>query len=219
MKPILTALLTALLFVISIPVLGQPYFEGKLTFRVSIVSKFEAVDTSLIRRLFGNTSVFYFKNGNYLQVFDSDSIGTEMYRRADRKIYTNKNKSDTVFWTDTRFPKSDLHNLKPSQKTDTVLGIPCKELVAYYSRMMTSYYYNPDSLKVDPEWFAGFNTLDKYFITRTMGTLFLKCKMDFGAFEIIITVEKISHQPVPDSYFEIPARAILVKEEPPADKK
>ncbi len=86
-------------------------------------------------------------------------------------------------------------------------------MVTYYDNKTISYYYNSDSLKINKEWFKDFNFFNKNFITQQMGTLYLKCKMEYPQVIFSINASAISHERIDNSFFEIPKNVILIEDQ------
>ena len=186
------------------------YFEGKIVYQLSFIPKSPEVDTNLLRKKMGIFTTYYFKKGNYHQVDNNESLSEEYGFEKDNKIYSRNYRSDTLFWHDKTIPEK-ISSYEKFNKVDRVLDISCDELVTKLDRREISYYYNRDTLKIDPRWFINFKYLTKDETSTIMGSLFLKCKLDYARITIILTAIAISPEKLDDSLFELPKNSIIVK--------
>jgi hypothetical protein len=187
------------------------YFEGKIVYRISAESKSPKINAEELLKLSGDSSVFYFKEGNYRQFYDADGLLEEYYIQKDNRGYIKKNNSDSLFWYDRAKANGEIIKFVLNKKKEKILGIECDELITTYNNKTKTYYFNPDSLKINKDWFHDFNYTNKNFVTQQTGALFLKCKMEYPEVIFTITATSVSHEKVNDKMFEIPQNVVLIE--------
>jgi hypothetical protein len=187
------------------------YFEGKIVYRNSAKSKSPNFTPEEVLGLSGDSSVFYFKQGNYRQVYSSKNLKEEFFDRANNLVFTRENNTDTFFKRNVSIPGEKIEEYKLNKNKERVLGILCDELILRYKSKTITYYYNSDSLKIDPKWFEHYTDFNKNFTSERMRSLFLKCRLEYPEviFEIIAT--SIYHERVSDNFLKLPDNAIVVE--------
>src|SRR6476620_12000419 len=80
--------------------LPNKYFEGSITYKTDIVLKTKKVDSISLRKLFGTGSVLYFKEGNFVEVYENSLVKHQLYRKEENKLYFRKYATDTTLWMD-----------------------------------------------------------------------------------------------------------------------
>jgi hypothetical protein len=190
---------------------SNEYFEGKIDYTLSFIYKEKEIDTVRLRELGGQFSTFYFKNGNYRQFFDAKNLKEEIYLTRENKNYLKPNDTDTLQWKQMSGPVDSILKFEKNTAKKKVLGIVCDELIFHYKDKIRKYYYNPDSLRIDPAWYRNFKYLNKNVAAQKMNTLFLQCELEYPQFIAIITATSISHEKIDDQFFRIPSSAILVE--------
>jgi hypothetical protein len=103
--------------------------------------------------------------------------------------------------------KFELH-----PKAEKILGIECDELVTYYENKTVFDYFNPETLRVNPDWYSKHTLYNKDWTYQKMGALFLKHKVEFRAFVMSITATTIKEHHLNDSLFIAPKNKVMVKE-------
>jgi hypothetical protein len=190
----------------------KDYFEGRIDYKVSFKAKLENLDTTFLRSILGNASTFYFKKGNYRQDYDIKDLQREVYLVKENKSYFKRDQSDTLHWKEMSGPENKVLKFEVNKNKASILNIDCDELIVHYENKTYKYYFNSESLSIDPKWFQNFKSFNKNFTTKKMKSLFLKCEIEYPQFIAIITAEKISKESISDEIFEIPNNAILKEE-------
>jgi hypothetical protein len=185
------------------------YFEGKVVYQNSARSKDSNIKSEDIIRLSGNFSSFYFKNGNYKQLYDAQGLKEELYIQKSNTLYLSSNNTDTFSKHEASIPGDTIEQYILNKNKETILGISCDELIVRDKKKTMTYYFNSDSLKINPEWFSKYTELNKNFTTKKMGALFLKCKIELPELIFEITATKIVHERLDDAIFELPQNAII----------
>lgn len=211
--PSLLALFFTLASSGEVPAKIDNYFEGSVVYRVDIQTNDASLDTGLLREMMGYSSVFYFKEGNFKQVYDRGLVDEETYIGAENRTYYKRSNNDTLFWRTMATPEPQIMNTQLNYNSGSVLNIPCNELVLIYPTMTKRLWYNPDTLPIDPAWFGKYLASDKHLTSQKMKSLFLRC--DIESHGVILSIVAIHIRPhkVDGSLFAIPPDAIL-KEEP-----
>ncbi|MBK7762076.1 MAG: hypothetical protein IPI46_01730 [Bacteroidetes bacterium] len=188
------------------------YFEGQILYKNSFVPSSSKYNANQLLKRFGNEATLYFKEGNYLEMYDSGLMREQRYDKTENRIYYSKDDSDTLHWFSAsrqaqRILRSEIH-----PKKEVILGIECDELVNYYVDKTISLYYNSDTLQLNPEWFVNFNFANKNTNTEKMKSLYLKYKIEATDYTTIVTAVSIRPRPVDDNLFAVPESKILVQD-------
>jgi hypothetical protein len=128
----------------------QPYFEGTLTYHVSVQSKFDNLSERDAEKVLasGGTLTVDCKNGNYRQ---EGPYVEEITIVKDKKAYVKFPKLDTLYYID--FP-TDTSGLQGVQKTDSIFrvaGYACKAITLRTINYTNRYYYT-ETLRNNPAW-------------------------------------------------------------------
>ncbi|MEO6691910.1 MAG: hypothetical protein ABIO44_06180 [Saprospiraceae bacterium] len=188
------------------------YFEGKLTFKNTYIIKTDKVESAYLDKVFGKTAETFFKEGNYFEKYDGGFMLWQLYNRQNNKTYSSRNQTDTVYWFDCGQPGQKILRTEINPKKENILGIDCDELVIYYNSKTVSYYYNSDTLKVNPEWYKDFTYLNKNINTEKMKSIYLKYKLEYPDFIANVTATSISWQTIDNKIFSVPIDKILIED-------
>ncbi|HZG01519.1 MAG TPA: hypothetical protein VEY71_10975 [Chitinophagales bacterium] len=186
-------------------------FEGEITYRNDFVVKTKDVDLAYLKDVFGKTAHLYFKEGNYLEVYDTGYYLKQLYIRDDNKIYFTKSISDTLYWVDCGEKGAGMLRYEIKRQQETILGIPCDQLITYYDNKTVSYFF-ADTLKINPDWYARYVTTDKNIKSKLMGSMYLKYKIEYDNFTVTVTATTIKEARLNDDLFRLPKDAIVVKD-------
>jgi hypothetical protein len=188
------------------------YFEGKVVFKYEFTFLQNTERAKYMGKMSPNNSVFYFKEGNFVDKPDKGPSIEDIYLHAQNKMFTKKDHSDTLFWFDCGKPGRKVLDFKITPKKETILGIKCDELIVFFENLTISYYYNSDTLKVNPDWYKDFTYANKDFVTTKMGAIYLKCKIERPDYISIGTATAITYEKISTSLFEISPKTILVED-------
>jgi hypothetical protein len=193
---------------------GNSYFEGEITYKNEFVSKNSQADTAELVKELGTGATFVFKEGNHFQIFsDASKLIYELYNRKTNKLYVKEDQSDTLHWVDCsddaggKMLKFELH-----PKAEKILGIECDELVTYYENKTVFDYFNPETLRINPDWFSKYKLYNKDWTHQKMGALFLKHKIELRTFVFTIRATEIKEHHINDSLFMVPKNKVMIKE-------
>lgn len=190
----------------------KSYFEGRILYNSKYVTKSNKFDTSYLENLFGKTSDLYFKDGNYLEKYDKGFWLEQLFIRTGNLIYIKKNQSDTLFFFSCEKPGRKILKSEIIRKSEKILGIECDELITYYEDKNVSFYFNSDTLKINPDWYSNYKLVNKNLNSNKMKAIYLKYKMENADFITTVTATSISHQKIDDRIFVIPTNKIIVED-------
>ena len=104
-----------------------------------------------------------------------------------------------------------LH-FKINPKKEKILGINCDELITYYANKTVSFYFNSDTLKINPDWYKSFTLSNKNLNTQKMKSLYLKYKIEYPDFIATVTATSILWQTIDNKIFSAPTNKILIED-------
>lgn len=190
---------------------NDTYFEGKITYKISVIPITQDADTTFLQSVFPSQATMYFKEGNFYETFEGGIIREEFYNREENKDYTIQNSNDTLFWINCGKEYIPIENLEINKNKKQILSIECDELVLKYKFKTVKYYFNSDTLKINPEWYEKFIFQSKNIQMQKMKSLYLGFEMEYPDFTIIWTTVRIEPQKVDEKLFQIPNGKILVE--------
>lgn len=190
----------------------EDYFEGTIIYTHNIQLKTDKVRMSYLDSMIGNKALLYYKNGSYYEIYDKGFPIEEIYDVNTNKIYFKKNLSDTLFWSDCNEPPKPMEKYEINKGKVVINGITCDEYITYYKNKTVSFYFNPDSFKINPAWYKNFTVGNKNVNSERMGAMYLKYVMEYPDFIVSITATEINRRPIDDSLVKIKPGRILVKD-------
>jgi len=188
------------------------YFEGRIIYKNEYIIKTNKVDTTYLDKIFGKTADLYFKEGNYLEKYDGGSSLEQLYNKLDNKVYLKKDQSDTLYWFSCDKPGQKILKFEINRKKEKIVGIDCDELVTYYDNKTVSFYFNSDTLKINPDWYLNFKVSNKNLNTQKMKAIYLKYKIEYADFIATVTATSISNQKIDDKIFLVSQDKILIED-------
>lgn len=188
------------------------YFEGYINYKTGFILKTDKPDTAYLFKAYGRTANLAFKEGNYLETYDAGFMLDQLYNKKDNKTYIRKNLSDTLYWYDCGTPGQKMLRFEINPRKEKILGIDCDELITYYDNRTVSYYFNPDTLKIDPEWYKRYVAFNKYENSRRMKSIYLKYKVEYPDLIVTVTATAITNKKIDDTVFSVPGNKILIEE-------
>jgi len=174
--------------------------------------KTDKVTPEYMDKIFGKTADLYFKEGNYLEIYDGGFMLEQLFRKSDNKYYIKKNASDSLFWYDCGKPGQKMLKSEINPKKETILGILCDEYITYYDNKTVTFYYNSDTLQIDPDWYSKFTLTNKNINAHRMKAMYLKFKIEYPDFLFIVTATSINPGIIEDKTFDIKSVTILVND-------
>ncbi len=205
--------LFTILFIIfnSFCVFGQQYFEGSIQYSHDLRPRSKTIDIVKLRKLVGNGSTLYFKDGNFRHDHDGGEFEFNLYNRVENRSYYKKRDNDTIFWSDCSKGGSCIVRIKPAAKQMEILGIKCRELYIEYTDHVKVEYFNSDSIRVDPGWFTQYKRDDQYKVDAIERSIFLRSELKYPMVQLITQATAVRRKVLSDDIFKIPADAILVE--------
>lgn len=204
-----------IVFLSSVPlfVSGQSYFEGKIHYAYEINIKSKKLDLKRLQETLGKGSTLLFKDGNFRHNYEGGTFEFEIYNKRDNRLYMKKRDNDTIYWYDCSLGGKKIRDLTVSKQKKKVLDIMCDQLTIGYPEYNKVEYYNNDSIRIDPQWFAAFKRDEQYKVDAIERSIFLRSEVNYPAARIVSEATKIQHEAVSMDVFEIPSNAILLKKE------
>ena len=190
----------------------KDYFEGRILYKNEYVVKTNKVDSDFLNKMGGKTADLYFKEGNYLEKYDSGFMLEQLYRQKENKVFLRLDNSDTLHWYYCDKPGQKIVKSEINPKKEIILGIPCDELTTYYDDKIVSFYYNSDSLRINPDWYKDFTSNNKNLNSQKMKAVYLKYKIERPDFIVTVTATSISRQKIDDNIFRVPENKILIQD-------
>ncbi|MEO7046138.1 MAG: hypothetical protein ABI091_12585 [Ferruginibacter sp.] len=188
------------------------YFEGIISYKSDFIKKTNKFDSATIALIAGRPNTFYTKEGNLLTTIENGITTRLLYRKDQNKFYREKFNSDSVYWTRCDQPGQKILKFTKISKVEKIMGIECDELKVYYENKTVSYYYNSDTLKLNPEWHKEFTFYNQDFYSQEMKSYYLKSVVELEDFISIETATKISTQKLSDNVFKIPNKPLVEAE-------
>lgn len=196
-----------------VPAFAQTqYFEGQILYKNTFIPITTKYDTIQLYKRFGKEATLYFKEGNYLEMYDSGLMREQRFHKNENRIYYSQDVTDTLHWFSASRPAQKILRTEIHPKKEVILGIECDELVNYYLDKTISFYFNSDTLQINPEWFTNFSFANKNVNTEKMKSLYLKYKIESSDFTTIVTAVSIRPRPVDENLLAIPSSKILVQD-------
>jgi hypothetical protein len=190
----------------------ESFFEGKITFKNDFVIKSNKVDRRKLEEFFGLRTDFFFKEGDFFERYDGGYMLEQLYLKEDNKTYFKKDTSDTLYWLDAGLPAQKIRRVEINRKKERILGIDCDEMITYYDNKTVSYYFNSDTLRINPDWYKNFTSTNKNINSRKMKAIYLKYKIENADFIATVIATSISHQKLTGDLFIIPEHRFLVED-------
>jgi len=184
------------------------YFEGTVTYTGGFIRKTDKYDSTTLALLAGNETILFFREGNYLAEMDNSITTRLLYRKDENKIYRERFNSDSVYWTPCDEPGQKILKFTKNKNVEKILDIDCDELKIIYENRTTSYYYNADTLKINPVWSKNSISMNEDFIAREMKSISLKIVIEYHDFILTATAVKIVAKKIDNSIFDIPNKPL-----------
>jgi hypothetical protein len=194
-------------------VLGQGYFEGRIHYMYEIKAKSKKIDLRRFEKTLGKGSTLLFRDGNFRQNYEGGLFEFDLYNRPDNRLYRKERHNDTIYWYDCSKGGKSIRDLKVSTQKKTILGIVCDQLDVQYQDYSHVEYYNSDSIRIDPQWFAKYKRNDQYKVDAIQKSILLRSEHEFPAVSIITQAIKVQRETISPDVFKIPANTILREKE------
>ena len=188
---------------------NDKYFEGIVKYKQTFINKTNKYDSVTLSSLAGKSTNLYFKEGNFLITYDGCFTTRLLYREDKNKCYENRIQNDSTYWTNCDQPGQKILNYSITQKAKKVLGIECNELKVFYENRILCYYYNPDTLKINPEWHKQYTYYNENFFSEKMRSIYLELKIEYKDFIVTQTANSFYSKKLDESVFRIPNNPLV----------
>ena len=116
----------------------------------------------------------------------------QTFNKADNKTYVKKKlDSGTLYWFDCGTPAQPMLLFEINKHKEKILGIDCDELITCYNNKTVTFYYNSDTLKINPNWYKNFTHSNKNSNEAKMKAVYLKYKIEYADFIATVTATSI----------------------------
>ncbi|MEM6380577.1 MAG: hypothetical protein AAF705_20500 [Bacteroidota bacterium] len=182
-----------LVFLLNFQISNSNYFEGFVTYTHEY-----SIDS--LSHFYGDSSVYFFKEGNYKQVFNGEKVKLSLYDVDSNKIISIVN-SDTIV-TDCSKKSEDILGYEVTEDAETVFGKPCDLLVLRTNRRTVYYFYN-DDLSIDPIRMSGHEYSSLSFIYSKTSALPLKIVNRYANFSVTMTAVDVRKTSLEEGIFDL----------------
>ncbi|WP_127131781.1 hypothetical protein [Pseudoflavitalea rhizosphaerae] len=195
--------LISFLLLVSNIIFGQDYFEGEIGFRFEIEKKDPSFDLKSIVSYPAKQSVFYFKNGNWVDKLDTGMIEYQCFNHVrNLQLYKIRGVDTLLYYSyEKRTPEQDsVLSITSQENTDTILGKACNRLTLRTVKMTLTFIYSPD-IKINPDWFS--KTKGGYYdlIYSRMKSLYLMYILETDQYISKGIATRINYEKIPDEFF------------------
>ncbi len=194
--------------------MAQPYFAGQIHYQYHYKSFNPAIKVSDLEKRLGQKSTIFFREGSYHEKYDSGMMSEQYYDQKENKSYYRKEHSDTLFWFHCLQPAQPYLRYTITPHKDTILGIVCNELATFYTDKTIRFYYNSDTLRINPKWYADCTFANKNINTEHMKSLFLKYTLETANFTLLVEATRLEEKIISDADLFYPPNSKLQEEKP-----
>lgn len=188
------------------------YFEGKIVFKTKFNIKDSTEFARTLSKMLPDTVVSYFKEGNFFEINNKGEVQSSLYLRDSNNIYSNKWSKDTLYSFNCGRPGRKIISCSIRKSIDTILKIPCNELIIEYPQVRISYFFNPDTLKINPGWHKMLTYINRDTISKITRSMILGTRFVYPDCEMISEAVYLSKEKVPVELFRIPKTCEIIEE-------
>jgi len=182
----------------------QKYFEGIITYHVTVKSKADNLSDKDVSKILGTGTIrtIACKNGNYRETTE---YGDGFTILKDKKIYIKYRKIDTLYYLDYSEDTAQVTDIVKSDSIFKLNKYQCKAITIKTSRDVQRLYYT-DSLRANPALDRE-NTLGKYNIIsrETGGSIYLWKRFETRIGIITDSCIRVEQKSIDDHVFDLPA--------------
>ena len=194
---------------------AQQFFEGVVHYHHIIEAKDSTANEFLLINFYGNSSKFYFKEGNYRWDFQESELEYQVYNQKENKVFDKYHKNDTLYWTAASEQIEDLvQDFAPKASSGQILDLPMmvynvKSQFFYNEEVRGRMYYFSPKYALNPAWFKQhkLNNLDAIY-ARTKA-IPLRIVVLYPNYRVTYLAIKVEAKPLDKSLFEINKKATL----------
>jgi hypothetical protein len=165
----------------------------------------------------GSQSEFYFKNGNYKQIFNGEYMKMNIRKMKENRVYVKYSVNDTLFWWDGSIKNEAVVSSGIKDTSMKILKYKCKVFEITSNRLSgqphsnRKYFFSPE-LSIDPEWYNHCEYGSENLKFSAMKALPLKIVFETGDGIMIMTAIKVTRKKLEDSFFDLPENTITAQE-------
>ena len=190
-------------------------FEGVIKYQHKFHFKASVVDSLKIINALGTSSVFYYKNGNYKWVVNSDSNSKiEYFDFKTQTVYTLYGENDTFYISRKNGYDDSLVLFKLNDTGDIVCGIRCKKVETisinrddpdFQTKRIL--YYSP-TVSIRPDRFSNYRTYATNEVIKKIKCWPIKIELEskLMPFTFILEAIEINPNKLSDSEVYLPPK-------------
>jgi hypothetical protein len=180
-------------------------FEGRLTYKVSVISKSKEQDDKFFKLFYaanGDKQVVAMKNGMIKQ---SLGLYEAWYIGKSKRVYLKFRNIDTLFYRDYADDTARVTDIIKSDSAASLQGYPCKSILLK-KQPGTALFLYTDALQQNIEYEKD-NTLDNMnvLIHEIGGAMWLYCKNEYPWAVVTDSCVLVDKSPVDEQLFDLPA--------------
>lgn len=190
-------------FIATFTVFGQ-YFEGKIVYKNSYISKNPKVKDDQWISMMGSNQEFFIKSDNYKSISNGTLIQWQLYISKENKIYNKLSNSLDVTWIDASVQGDEILNIEVNKDVIEILGYKCNEVILTCKSGVQKHYYNA-KLVVDYKLFANHKFGNWYDFLLKSKSLPLKSIIETAQFTMISIATEVKPMVLDNTIFNLPA--------------
>lgn len=212
-------LVTAGLFLLGLAAAAQTAgeFEGRIRYVHHFRFLSDELDTTAIKDMFGRSSEFCYKNGDYKWVIRAIPLVTEYFNTKEQTVYHLSVTGDSLLRSFDKGYDDSLVSLESLDRMQTICGYPCKGVKAVTwtgndpEQEIKRILYYTDAVSIDPQNFHSYRTYASNRVLPKIKSWPLRIEMHlWGApFIIIMEAEEVIPGNLSDKDVKMPEGKII----------
>jgi hypothetical protein len=179
-------------------------FEGRITYKVSVISKTKNYDDGFYKLLFaanGDKMFVDVRNENIRQTL---GLYEAWYIGKSKRCYIKFKNIDTLYFREYSSDTSRVTDVVKSDSGSVVAGFPCKSITIKKSSTSVLFLYS-DALQINTEYEKD-NTIDNSnVLIREIGSaIWLYSKRDYQSASITDSCLRLDQKVIDDHIFDLP---------------
>jgi len=188
----------------------EEYFEGFITYNIYADGSVKESLIQSFRDAFGNKTIFYFKNGDYKQVYNGNLISIEYYNHVSNQRDMQYVGSDTFQESDGSKDADSLLNSTHIKSVKEIAGYTCDEFIFNFkSGIHMQAFYNEEARKLNPEWFNNPKAGYLNIVYSRIKSIPLEMIVSKDNFDVYLFAERITRKTLTDDEVHLPKNAIV----------
>lgn len=179
-----------------------PEFEGVIRYTVQVKSNGTHTADNL-QKEWGDTMIFYYKQGNYHMQFNGQDLADVFYVAKENVEYTWRRNRDSIFAGDSYRQLDSLYGISSDTSTLSVAGYSCRQVRIFSNNFTRHFWYSPQ-LQINPAHFKNFRLglLGLYY--NEAKAPFLRSEYHSQFFSIIYTAFSVEKRQVTPGEMKLP---------------